>query len=126
MEIISMSMDSESVKEMENMMALTGIKSRSRLLRMGLASLLNEYKIIEKMKGQQTVVFMVTHVGERQADMNKIMHRFGHIIRTNMHQHSERGCLDILIAEGNAEEIREMFASIKNMKGVGNAFCSVI
>jgi len=99
MEIISMSMDSESVKEMENMMALTGIKSRSRLLRMGLASLLNEYKI---------------------------MHRFGHIIRTNMHQHSERGCLDILIAEGNAEEIREMFASIKNMKGVGNAFCSVI
>jgi len=126
MAILSISMDEGSLADMGRLMKTTGVKSRSRLIRMALACLLNEYRQIGKMEGKQTVVFMVTHSRERKVDMDKVAHRFGHIIRTNMHHHSERGCLDILIAEGKADELREMFGVVKNLNGVGSAFCSVI
>ena len=126
MAIVSISMDEESRSDMDKLMKTTGVKGRSRLLRMALASLQNEYRQIGMMEGKQTVVFIVTHTGEKRVDMDKVTHRFGHIIRTNIHHHSERGCLDILIAEGKADELREMFGVVKNLNGLRSAFCSVI
>lgn len=113
MEIISISLDQENVRKIEKIMGALGIKSRSKLIRTSLDSLVHEYEVLSELEGVQTVVFMVSHK-RGNSDISRIIHEFQNIIKTNIHHHSPKGCLDILIGEGDAKIIRKMYQAINN------------
>ncbi|RLG19220.1 hypothetical protein DRN67_03300, partial [Candidatus Micrarchaeota archaeon] len=107
MEIISVSLEAEDVKKVREIMESLGIKSRSKLIRASLDSLVKEYEVLSELEGSQTVVFMISKKNGK-SDVSKIMHEFQGVIKTNIHHHSPKGCLDILITEGDANVIRSM------------------
>ncbi len=124
MEIVSVSLDSENVTKISEIMKTLGIKSRSRLMRASLDSLIKEYEVLSELQGMQTVVFMISQ--KKKSDISELMHKFQNLIKTNIHHHSHRGCLDILITEGDAASIRKLYLTIKNSRNISSVSVSVV
>ncbi|MCI0504121.1 ribbon-helix-helix protein, CopG family [Candidatus Micrarchaeota archaeon] len=126
MEIISISMDAETLAELDRVQESLGFKSRSKLLRATLSSLLNEYKLIESLKGHIDAVFMVTYRSGEKHGISDLLHEFEDCIKTVVHQHHVGVCLEVLIVCADAQRIRELFAILKKDKGVRSVSCSVL
>lgn len=126
MEIISVSMDKETLGELDRIQRQLGFRSRSRLIRATAASLLNEYKALESLKGHTDAVFMVTYRSAEKHGISDILHEFEDTIKTIVHQHHVGMCLEVLIVCAEAGRIRELFALLKKDKGVRSVSCSVL
>ncbi len=126
MEIISASLDSDTLRELGEAQRRLGFSSRSRLLRAAISSLLNEYRLMETRRGHVDAVFTLTY---READKDRIsdvLHRFEDCIKTTIHQHHEGICLEILVVCADAARQRELFSLLKKGKGVRSVSCSML
>lgn len=126
MEIISISIDKGTLNDLNKTQEKLGFKSRSKLLRATIDSLLNEYSALDSLSGHCDVVFTVTfdrHVGSK---FRKIMHDFDGIIRTEIHQHHAEICLRVLIACGDSKKVRDFFIALKNEKGIKSVKYSIL
>ena len=126
MEIISISVDKETLKDVKEAQKALGFKSRSKLLRTTLASLLNEYRTMERLKGHTDSVFVVTYKESEKHRISDLLHRFENSITTVIHQHHVGICLEVLIVCADASSIRELFAVLKKDKGIRSVSCSVL
>ncbi|NYZ74213.1 ribbon-helix-helix protein, CopG family [Candidatus Micrarchaeota archaeon] len=126
MEIISISVDKETLRELERAQKALGFKSRSKLLRTTLASLLNEYHAMESMKGHMDSVFVLTYKESEKHRISDLLHHFEDSIKTVIHQHHVGICLEVLIVCADAGRIRELFGLLKKDKGVRSVSCSVL
>jgi metal-responsive CopG/Arc/MetJ family transcriptional regulator len=121
-----MSLDKETLTELDRIQASLGFKSRSKLLRATLASLTNEYKLMEQLKGHIDSVFVVTYKEAEKDRVSDITHKFEDCIKTVIHQHHVGICLEVLIVCADAEKIRGLFSLLKKDKGVRSLNCSVL
>ncbi|MFN7990963.1 MAG: CopG family ribbon-helix-helix protein [Candidatus Micrarchaeia archaeon] len=126
MEIISISLDKDTLGELDRIQESLGFKSRSRLLRATISSLLNEYKIMESLKGHVDSVFVVTYKESEKHNISDLLHDYEDSIKTVVHQHHVGICLEVLIICADAERIRELFGMLKKEKGVRSVSCSVL
>jgi metal-responsive CopG/Arc/MetJ family transcriptional regulator len=126
MEIISVSMDKETLAELDKVKGALGFRSRSKLLRATLASFLNEYSLLERMKGHVDAVFMVTYRSSEKHGISDLLHGFEDSIKTVVHQHHVGVCLEVLIVCADAQSVRELFGILKKAKGVRAVKCSVL
>jgi metal-responsive CopG/Arc/MetJ family transcriptional regulator len=126
MEIISASLDSETLSELGEAQRRLGFSSRSRLLRAAISSLLNEYRLMESRRGHVDAVFTITY---READKDKVsdvLHMFEDCIGTTVHQHHRGICLEILIVCADAARQRELFGMLKKARGLRSLSVSVL
>ncbi len=126
MEIISISLDKDTLEELDRIQGSLGFKSRSKLLRATLGSLLNEYRLMESLKGHVDSVFVVTYKESEKHRVSDVLHRFEDCVKTVVHQHHVGICLEVLIICADAERIRELFGTLKKDKGVRSVSCSVL
>jgi metal-responsive CopG/Arc/MetJ family transcriptional regulator len=126
MEIISISLDKETLMELDRIQGSLGFRSRSKLLRATLGSLMNEYRMMESLKGHTDAVFMVTYKESERHRVSDLLHGFEDSIKTVVHQHHVGICLEVLIVCADARRIRDLFAILKRDKGVRSVSCSVL
>jgi metal-responsive CopG/Arc/MetJ family transcriptional regulator len=117
MEIVSISMDNETLEELKRIQEKLGFKSRSKLLRATIDSLLNEYKVVEEAKGHIDAVFTLTYE-EKKGNLGALLQQYDEVIRTEIHQHHAGVCLRVLIICGKADKIRDLFSALKADNGV--------
>ena len=126
MEIISISVDDKTLEDLNKMQKLLGFKSRSKLLRSTLNSLVSEYKMVEGLKGHIDAVYLLTYTETEKHRISDMLHKFDDSIKTLIHQHHLGVCLEILIVCAEAEKIRNLFSILKRDKGVKSVSCSVL
>ncbi len=126
MEIISVSMDKEQLGELDRIQEKLGFKSRSRLLRATVDSLLNEYDALESRKGHCDAVFTVTHSSRGNDGMGSTLLDFEDAIVTEIHQHHKEICLRVLITCADSGRIRELFSHLKRSNGIKSVQVSVL
>jgi metal-responsive CopG/Arc/MetJ family transcriptional regulator len=126
MEIISMSLDRETVGKLNAIQKKLGFRSRSKLMRATIDSLLNEYKVMEELAGHCDAVFTVTYNYGKKDALGHLLAQFEDVIRTEMHQHHEGVHLRVLIICGQAKRIRELFAALKTGKMVRSLSVSLL
>ncbi|MFH1785916.1 MAG: hypothetical protein ABH842_05800 [Candidatus Micrarchaeota archaeon] len=126
MEIISISLDTETLKELDRVQKTLGFKSRSKLLRTTLDSFINEYRVMESLKGHIDSVFVITYKESEKHKISDLLHNFEDTIKTVVHQHHVGICLEVLIICADARRVRELFSVLKRYKGVRSVSCSVI
>ncbi|MFH0737591.1 MAG: hypothetical protein V1827_03470 [Candidatus Micrarchaeota archaeon] len=126
MEIISISIDKETRQELDRIQETLGFKSRSKLLRATIGSLLNEYRLMEALKGHTDSVFILTYKENEKHRISDLLHDFEDCIKTVVHQHHVGICLEVLIVCAEAGRIRELFKILKRDKGVRSVACSVL
>ncbi|MEW6723042.1 MAG: ribbon-helix-helix protein, CopG family [Candidatus Micrarchaeota archaeon] len=126
MEIISISLDKETLTELDRIQESLGFKSRSKLLRATLSSLMNEYRLMEQMKGHVDSVFLITYKSSEKHRVSDLTHGFEDCIKTSVHQHHAGICLEVLILCADASRIRELFSLLKRDKGVRSVSFSAL
>ncbi|MBN1169945.1 ribbon-helix-helix protein, CopG family [Candidatus Micrarchaeota archaeon] len=126
MEIISVSLDDKSLNDLDKLQQKLGYKSRSKLLRSTINSLLNEYKKIESQKGHTDAVIVVTYTANDQPKIHEIVHEYADSIRTSLHQHHNGVCIDIIMVCAEGSQIKELFSGLKRNPAVKSISFSIL
>jgi metal-responsive CopG/Arc/MetJ family transcriptional regulator len=126
MEIISISLDKETREELDRIQERLGFKSRSKLLRATIGSLMNEYRLLESVKGHVDSVFVVTYREADKHHISDLLHDYEDTIKTVIHQHHVGICLEVLIVCADAQRVRKLFGVLKKEKGVKSLNCSIL
>jgi metal-responsive CopG/Arc/MetJ family transcriptional regulator len=126
MEIVSISLDKETKQELDRIQSSLGFRSRSKLLRATIGSLMNEYRVLESVKGHVDSVFVVTYREADKHHISDLLHDYEDSIKTVIHQHHVGICLEVLIICADARRVRQLFGVLKKEKGVRSLNCSVL
>ncbi len=122
MPIISISLSSQLLKQLDGIIQQRGYSSRSEAIRDAVRSALSEFEL-EQLEGGRvtaTVTAISAHdqpgVDER---LTRLRHSHNHIVSGNMHLHlGESYCLEVFITEGNVEDVLNFVGRIRAMRGL--------
>ena len=121
-EIISVSLNSELLKELDSLTEKTEFSGRSAVLRAGLQMLIGERKQQKKLEGKIDATLLVIHEKKHSSAVSQIEHKYRDVTKTQIHNVLKNDkCLEIFIVSGSAEKIQKMaeeFRSNKNMNAV--------
>jgi CopG family transcriptional regulator, nickel-responsive regulator len=112
-------MPGESSREIDELGKALGLKGRSELVRAALRSLENETKEHAKLKGKVNAVLVVSH--EHNDSLEEILHHNDALVKTHMHQHVGKKCVEIFLLDGPAEQIRILYNTLSKNKHVLSA-----
>lgn len=126
MEILSISIDDETKKRLDEIQKRLGFKSRSKLLRDAVQSLVKDYEALEGLKGTVEIVFVLSYKESEKNHVSNTLHHFKEHIRSELHQHGEESCIDVLNVKAPAAEVREMFGTLKKNKCIYSVVYSVV
>ena len=84
---------------------------------MAIDSLARELAPLEGLTGAHTAVITVVS-NEETPDVSHIIHQHPGIVKLNSHLDSKRGCAEILVVEGDAKKIRELYKALRNTRDV--------
>src|SRR3990172_1942383 len=118
MPIVSMSVDVQTLRKLEELVKRRGYPSRSEAFREALRDFIDEAEWTAD-SGASTLILAA--VGDKESvkgDLISIQHRFEEI-RTMLHSHlDESSCLEIFVAEGSSGRLKEFVQSLRRAKGV--------
>ena len=126
MEILSISIDKVDLKQLEEAQKRLGFKSRSKMLRSAMLSLLHDYGKLESLKGNVESVFVLTYKEHEKNGVSDLLHNFKDAVKTELHQHHSGTCVDVLGINTTAKKTRELFGMLKQNKCVHSITYSII
>lgn len=126
LEILSVSIDDETLGQLKEIQKKLGFKSRSKLLRIAIQGIMKDYQELDSHSGSIECVFMVMYDEEEKNHVSDIIHRFKKMINTEVHHHSFGRELEILIMRGDAKEVGRFFTTVKKSKCIYSVNYSII
>lgn len=126
MEILSISIDDASLKQLNQIQKALGFKSRSKMLRSAILSMVKDYELLDSLKGSVECVFILTYSESEKNNVSGILHEFEDSIKTELHQHNSGTCIDILNLHADAKQIRKIFGILKRNKSIHSITCTII
>lgn len=126
MEILSISIDKASLSQIEQVQKRLGFKSRSKMLRAAILSMLSDYESLELLKGNVECVFVITYKESEKNHVSDVLHKFEDTIRTELHQHRSGTCIDILDISTGAQRIRAFYNELKKKKCIYSVTYTII
>lgn len=118
MEILSISIDDETLKRLNEIQKSLGFKSRSKMLRSAVLGMAKDYEILEKLKGEVESVFVLTYNESEKNNVSDQLHKFESAIKTELHQHNSHTCIDVLNIHSDSKKISEIFSTLKRNKSI--------
>jgi len=123
---MSVSIDSETLHELDAIQRKLGFKSRSKLLRNAVLHMLQEYGTLDKLSGNVESIFVLKYRTSEKNRVSDTLHMFEDSIRTELHQHSAGTCIDVLDIRTSADNTRALFATLKRSRCIHSVTCTVI
>lgn len=119
MRVVSISLPEDMVEAVDRVTSQGAFSGRSELVRAALTPFLEGKKQDHERRGPATATLTLSYdeaVGEM---VNRQRHRHEAPITTMVHGHTgEHGCLEILVLEGDAEEIQALAEEFQGRQGV--------
>lgn len=120
--VISITLPNELLVKFDDFMKTRGYYSRSEAFRDALRSLIADSEIAKMETGTVAATIMMTcDYARRDVDlkMSEIRHEFDDVVVENVHRHiDDKYCLEIFIAQGNSERIRDLIGRVRGMRGI--------
>ena len=126
MEILSISIDKEALKQLEEVRKRLGYKSRSKMLRNSVLGMIQDYDKLESLTGSVESVFVLTYAESEKNNVSDLLHRFDDTIETEVHHHHSGTCIDVLNIHTSAKVTREIFSVLKRSKSIYSVTYSVV
>lgn len=118
MEILSISMDKDELEHLEEVQKRLGYKSRSKMLRNAVMSLVKDYEELESLHGNVESVFVLAYKDTEKNNVSDLIHKFKDAIETDVHHHHPGTGIDVLNLNTTAERTREFFSIAKRNKSI--------
>jgi CopG family transcriptional regulator, nickel-responsive regulator len=115
--IISISLDEETLKELEDIQSKIGFSGRSETIRAGLSLLSSENKDSQSLKGKIGASLIVVHKEHSSREISAISHKHQKLIQTHIHNHLDNHkCLEIFVLNGDGKEIKSLYDNFQKSK----------
>jgi len=119
MPIVSISLNDQLLKEIDDTQRKFGFSGRSEIIRTGIRMLNKDYKQKEDLFGDMDGVFLVVHNQNVEDTVTEIKHKFDDVITTHIHSPlREKKCLEIFIIKGEAERIKKLLNLFQTNKNI--------
>jgi len=122
MPIVSISLNDEILKELDNLQKSMGFSGRSEAIRAGIRSFVSEEKQKSDLSGDLHAILLVVHNDEFDHIVSGITHSFEDLITTHLHSKIDKEkCMELFVIHGDAEKISTItkdFQTNKNMDTV--------
>jgi CopG family nickel-responsive transcriptional regulator len=122
MTVISITLPNELLVKFDDFTKIRGYYSRSEAFRDAVRNLIAESEIAKMETGAVAATIMMTcDYARRDVDlkMSEIRHEFDDVVVENVHRHiDDKYCLEIFIAQGNNERIRDLIGRVRGMRGI--------
>ena len=120
MSIISVSLPTELLKELDDALGEEKSATRSEVLRQAVRSYLNEYKKLDELKGDIIATISVLYEKQEQnEELFKLQHEFSDMITAYLHSHlTETSCLEVMVIKGPSKRLKELIDGLKANKPV--------
>jgi len=113
--IISMSLKSQDLDNLNSLTNQLSLKSRSEAIRKALELLNQEQKSLESKKGKSSGVLVIIH--NHSKNTLKISHTYQHLIKNQNHSHLNNDkCIDTFIIEGESSDLKQILHSFNKDK----------
>ncbi|MFX1577882.1 MAG: CopG family ribbon-helix-helix protein [Promethearchaeota archaeon] len=128
MPIISISLDNQDLQMLDRLQSTAGFPNRSELLRQAVRTLATEFQDIEKLTGEISAVLTIVYGKKGKGiESNFLLHRQAALIDALLHSHTIDGkCIEVIIVNGQAEDVRELVKSLKGNRKIVTVKVAVI
>ena len=109
MTIVSISLNDEILKQIDNLQTTMGFSGRSDAIRAGIRSFVSEEKQKQDLTGEVNAILLVVHNDEYDNEVNDIKHSYEDLITMHLHNKiNEEKCMELFILKGESEEFTEI------------------
>jgi metal-responsive CopG/Arc/MetJ family transcriptional regulator len=126
LEILSISIDNDALKRLNEIQKMLGFKSRSKMFRNAILGMTKEYEVLDALKGNAESIFVMTYSDSKKNNVSDILHKFEDAIKTELHQHNSGTCIDVLNINTDATTMRKIFSALKRSKSVNSVTYTII
>lgn len=117
MVVISVSLDGEDLERFDELVEHLDYESRSSAVRDALYHFTSEHRLDFEESGALVLTLLHDHERGRD-DIHEITHEYGDLIRTSLHSDVERGCVDLLVAQGEGQALHGLVDELTGLEGV--------
>lgn len=119
---ISMSLPKKLLSDFDEVLKKRGYQSRSKGIRDALQDYIVRYQWMNEMEGDRIGIITIIydhHYAGVMENLAEIQHQFREEITTSMHIHmTDKYCMEIIVVNGDINEIRELTEKMMRLKGV--------
>ena len=109
MPIVSISLNDEILRQIDNLQSTMGFSGRSDAIRAGIRSFVSEEKQKEDLSGIINAILLVVHNDEYDDEVTGIKHSFEDLITMHLHNKiDEEKCMELFILKGESETVTEI------------------
>lgn len=116
MAVISISLPDRLLERVDAFIEERGYAGRSELFRAAVRDLLNEQ--IDGIEGDRSATLTVVYPDEVQETIGDVRHRYGDIVGSMMHGHTEDHCTEMFMLAGSGDRIREFLDALRGIRAV--------
>lgn len=117
MEIISLSLDEETLGKIDEIQDQASFTGRSELIRKAVENLHQEVIDNQSLEGNLNAVIIARHPHRKEQRIAEIAHEFNGVITTQLHSKLDgENCLEVFHTNGKAEKVIKFFDRLEGSK----------
>ncbi|MFB6116285.1 MAG: CopG family ribbon-helix-helix protein [Candidatus Nanosalina sp.] len=117
MEVISLSIDDETLDKIEEINKSASFNGRSELIRKAIENLHQETTDREKLEGELNAVIIARHSHTKEQRIAEISHEFDDVLTTQLHSKLNNDkCLEVFHTDGPADQVIEFYNRLEGSK----------
>ena len=106
MPIVSISLNDEILKQIDNLQSTLGFSGRSDAIRAGIRSFVSEEKQKADLSGNVNAILLVVHNDEYDNEVTGIKHSYEDLITMHLHNKiNEEKCMELFILKGDSDTV---------------------
>ena len=114
MTVISVSLSSKLLNEIDNLKEEMGFSGRSEVIRASTRMLIADNREKEELRGDMNSILVLIHNKSVEDRVTEIKHDFEDVISTQIHSHlRENKCLELFILDGDAQRMNQLSKMFK-------------
>lgn len=118
MVVISVSLSGKELADFDALVEHFGYGSRSRAVRDALYHFISQHRM-KFNKGDLSLVLTLVYDADHGTDkLNEVIHGHQDLIRTSLHNHLGKQCVDVLVTHGESEAIHSLLDRLAGVKEV--------
>jgi CopG family nickel-responsive transcriptional regulator len=128
MSIISLSLPTELLEELDAILGEEKNATRSEVLRQAVRNYITEYRELDKIRGDIIATITVLYEKKDQnEELSKLQHEFSDMISAYLHSHlTETSCLEVMVVKGSSKRLKDLIDGLKANKPVKQIRFSVM
>ncbi len=128
MSIISLSLPTELLEELDSILGKDHSATRSEVIRQAVRRYISDYNELDKIQGNVIATITVLYEkAEKNEELFYLQHEFSDMITAYLHSHlTEAECLEVLVVKGSSQRLKSLIDGLKANKPVRQIGFSVM